>query len=157
MPVIRIDDQVWQRLEEMTATRPFSLTPNKILREVLGMENESKPRSKDQRHRRRIARLLSRTPASSFEFPILKALLVGSGGKATVNVVLKRVELEMKNILKEEDRKTLGDAGEIRWHNSAKMARRELVKRGYLNKDSEHGFWQITDAGREYVDGNLPF
>lgn len=90
-----------------------------------------------------------RTPAESYFIPILKAL-EEMGGKGKVSVILDRVWDQVRDRLTEFDLGHLR-SGAIRWRNTAMWARKHLIDRGLLRKDSPRGIWEITPQGREYL------
>lgn len=42
--------------------------------------------------------------------------------------------------------------GEVRWRNRARFARLRMKERGLLNDKSARGIWELTDAGRRFLD-----
>jgi hypothetical protein len=112
---------------------------------MLGIEDKTAA-LKTMRRIGRVVAIVSRTPSSRFEQPILD-VLEREGGKLRCHVVLKRVRAQMSRRFKPEDLKTLKN-GELRWQNSAKLARKNLIKYGLLKTHSSHGYWEISDAGR---------
>lgn len=93
-----------------------------------------------------------RTPDEAFRKPILEAL-VELGGSARVADVLERVGRKMKDVLNEYDRQPLpSDPRSIRWKNTAQWCRYTLVQEGLMKSDSPYGIWEITDAGRRWLE-----
>jgi hypothetical protein len=41
---------------------------------------------------------------------------------------------------------------EIRWKNSARWSRLQMVKEGLLGDKSPYGFWEITPLGRQVLE-----
>jgi len=92
-----------------------------------------------------------RTSEEEFKIPILKAL-VDLGGSATKGNVIDVLEVSMSAQLNSYDWETLSPPNnEIRWKNTAAWARQELVYEGLLAKNSPYGIWEITPAGRNYL------
>jgi len=92
-----------------------------------------------------------RTSEEEFKIPILKAL-VDLGGSATKGNVIDVLEISMVNQLNEFDWQTLSSSNnEIRWKNTAAWARNEMVDEGLLSDKSAYGLWEITPAGRNYL------
>ena len=91
-----------------------------------------------------------KTPQKEFWVPILMALEEG-GGRGTVQEVLEQVERLMKHRLKEVDWEILSDGRTVRWRNTAQWGRNDMVKQGLLASDSPRGVWEITEAGRAYL------
>ncbi len=90
-----------------------------------------------------------KTPQSAFKLPILESL-VELGGKAEVRAVLDKVWEKMENILNEYDKQPLS-YGDIRWEDTARWERYEMIKEGLLSANSPWGIWEITEKGREYL------
>lgn len=92
----------------------------------------------------------TKTPQEAFYLPILAALEeMGGGGR--VQEVLDRVEARMKDRLRDVDWQLLSDERTARWRNTAAWARYEMVQQGLLASDSPRGVWEITEAGRAYL------
>lgn len=93
-----------------------------------------------------------RTPDKAFYLPILQAL-VQLGGAAPVRNVLSVVGEQMKDQLRDVDWQPLQkDPKTPRWENTAMWARYNLIKQGLLRNDSPRGMWEITEAGRRYLE-----
>jgi hypothetical protein len=90
-----------------------------------------------------------RTPEEKFIIPILESI-IELGGRAKVKDVLERVHDKMKGILNEHDYKPLKK--EKLWENTARWARKMMVEKGLLAKDSPKGIWEITEEGRKYYE-----
>lgn len=70
-----------------------------------------------------------------------------------VSEVLDHVEGMMKDQLNQYDYQTIPSNPKIiRWRNNANWARLVLVQEGYLASDSPRGVWEITEAGRHWVE-----
>ena len=91
------------------------------------------------------------TPEEAYHVPILEAL-VELGGKAPVSAVLERVYTKLEGRLQPSDLEFVPSGQEERWRNTAKWARADLKEQGYLAADSPKGIWEITDAGRRYLE-----
>lgn len=91
-----------------------------------------------------------RTPQSAFIKPLLEAL-VALGGRGTVSEVTDKVHELLGEQLKPRDQERVS-SNEERWRNIVKWVRLRLKERGYLRSDSPKGVWEITDAGREYLE-----
>ena len=89
-----------------------------------------------------------RTKESAFYLPILESL-VELGGRAEAKAVLDKVRQKMENVLNKYDKQPL-KSGELRWENTARWARKMMIKEGLLEPNSPNGIWEITDKGREY-------
>jgi negative regulator of replication initiation len=131
MRTIQIDDEVWEYLREKT--RALALTPNSILRKMLGLDKGD----------------IEEIPRKAYRRPILKALYeFGGSGRATE--VLDRVGILLSGILNDKD-KVLLSTGEPRWRKAANWVRFELVKEGLLKKNSQRGIWELTEKGRSLI------
>ena len=96
------------------------------------------------------ARRGSRLPQAAYEMPILESL-IESGGSARSSVVIDRVGAKLEAQLTDIDRGRTPGRGVIRWRNVTQFARHELVKKGQMPRDSPHGVWEISQAGRDRV------
>ncbi|MGC8862846.1 MAG: winged helix-turn-helix domain-containing protein [Armatimonadota bacterium] len=84
--------------------------------------------------------------------PILKALC-DLGGSGEVGLVLDRVYEMVKDHLKPADLEPLpSDPTSVRWRNTAQWARWDLVERGLITRGSTRGTWEITEAGRRWLE-----
>ena len=174
MPVIRINDENWERLKGWAV--PLEDSVDDALSRVLnaaeqhGMQSQDaqfakthsssvRPESDDldaissRSHqvnaktptRRRQGRG-RKVPQSSFDIPILKSL-DKLGGKARVGDVLNEIEQRMKPLLGDVDYEFPKTATEERWRNTARWARAALIQRGLLEGNSERGVWELTPEG----------
>ncbi len=103
--------------------------------------------------RRNLGRLRKglRTPESEYYVPILQTL-EDMGGQGSLGEVLARVEQLMKDVLKSVDYEPLASDPEmLRWRNAAQWARNSMVQEGLLKADSPRGVWEISEAGRRYL------
>jgi len=91
-----------------------------------------------------------RTPPSTYRIPILRAL-TEAGGVARTAWALDRVYELMQHRLNDYDLQ-MKPSGGLRWRNTAQWERLQMVKEGLLANDSPHGVWEITAAGRRYLD-----
>lgn len=89
-------------------------------------------------------------PVRGYWVPILQ-ILVERGGAAPANDVIEALEGRMRDILTPGDFKPL-NSGEIRWRNRARFARLRMKERGLMSDTSHRGVWEITAAGREFLD-----
>ncbi len=96
-----------------------------------------------------------RTPEDEYRIPILQSL-VELGGSAQVREVLERVETKMASRFTPHDRQTLPSSPRsVRWQNAAQWCRRDLIVEGLLSSRSPHGVWEITEAGRSWLEEAL--
>jgi len=93
---------------------------------------------------------VNRTPNRDYRVPILEAL-EQLGGRGGVQEVLEIVYERMKDRLTEDDLKPLPSGRQVRWANAAMWERLNMVKDGLLRNDSLVGIWEMTEAGRAYL------
>ncbi|MEW6528024.1 MAG: winged helix-turn-helix domain-containing protein, partial [Spirochaetota bacterium] len=106
-------------------------------------ENKSEKKSKDKIN-------FNRTNEKVFEMPILK-VLIEMGGKAEAGVVLDKVYEIVKPILNEVDYEVLDNSrNEVRWRNTAKWCRKNLIIKGFMSNNTKRGIWEITEEGKKY-------
>jgi hypothetical protein len=138
MKAIRIDDDVWASLQKKA--KAFEDTPNSVLRRALGIDRANGKR----RGKARAARG-TRTPQSAFRQPLLR-VLYESGGSGKMSEVVDRVGDILSTRLNEVDRQKLA-TGEVRWRNAVQWERNDMVKEGFLKKDTPRGVWELTAKG----------
>jgi hypothetical protein len=95
-------------------------------------------------------------PQTDYFRPVLSALIeVGGRGKA--KQIIDRVGEMLNSRLKPKDFKQhLSDGRrEARWRVNARYARKQMVDNyGYMEKGSPAGIWEISAAGRIWMDRN---
>ncbi len=90
------------------------------------------------------------TPAKAYWLPLLSAL-VELGGRARRRKVIEVVGQKMKDTLTQADHARLPSFG-VRWeHVVAWQASHMRRVAGFLRNDSPRGLWEITDAGRQWL------
>ncbi len=95
----------------------------------------------------------TRTPEEAYRLPILRTLVELGGGGRTADV-LDRVGELMREQLKDVDYEPLSSSGSPRWRNSAQWARNTMVYEGLMKDSSRRGVWEISEAGRRYLQWN---
>jgi restriction system protein len=105
------------------------------------------PVSRTVRHKR----VVGAFPQKAYQVPILEAL-VELGGQAPVSKVLERVYEKVRHNLTPQDLQTLPSGEDVRWRNAAMWARNKLKDQGLIAANSPRGIWEITDAGRRYLE-----
>jgi hypothetical protein len=169
MPTVRIDDEVYERLQRDAV--PFVDTPNTVLRRVLGLDptdsagsrvspdgsstGENLESSGGSRQRgaatpprqRERARRGSLLPEEEYELPIL-TVLDEFGGEASTAPVVDAVGKVLMPRFTPLDSEALPSGG-LRWRNRVQWARKALTERGLLDPGAPRGIWRLTDAGRE--------
>ncbi len=93
---------------------------------------------------------VTKTPAGAFYIPILEAL-EELGGRGLSQQVLDLVYERMKDRLTEDDLKPIPSGGDLRWRNTAQWARYIMTRNGLLAQDSPRGVWEISEAGKAYL------
>lgn len=149
MKTIRIDAEVWERLQDMAV--PFEDTPNSVLRRVLGLKHEIAGKA-SRRVRRGKQKLEGNTPSAAFREPIIEALLK-LDGQAKVREVVKAVGEKLAEQLTEVDKEPLLGRGEIRWENAVRWQGYYLQQEGMLRNDSPRGIWELPEKGRNIARG----
>ncbi len=98
------------------------------------------------------ARRGSLLPQAAYEMPVLESL-VELDGSAPSSVVVDRVGEKLAAQFTDIDRDKTSGKGVIRWRNRTQFARHALVEKGQMLRDSPHGVWEISEAGRDRVNG----
>nr|BAL53917.1 hypothetical conserved protein [uncultured prokaryote] len=101
--------------------------------------------------RRQRRQPVDRTPQSEYRVPILEAL-EELGGAGHVTQVLRIVYRKMKDRLTKDDLERLPSGGDYRWRNTAQWERKHMIGEGLLRDDSPKGVWEMTEAGRAYLE-----
>ncbi len=91
---------------------------------------------------------------AAYEMPILESL-IELGGSAPSSVVVDRVGEKLEAQFTGIDRDKTSGKGVTRWRNRTQFARLGLVEKGQMLRDSPHGVWEISDAGRDRVKGEV--
>jgi restriction system protein len=105
--------------------------------------------------RRNLGRLKqgTKTPEAEFALPILEAL-VELGGSADIKETLARVHEKLRDRLRPVDHERLpSNPDQVRWYNTAQWCRHTLVKQGLMLPVRRVGVWEISDAGRAWLNG----
>lgn len=94
-----------------------------------------------------------KTSEPAFRRPILE-ILAERGGAAKIGEVLDEVERRMGAGFTDTDYETLpSDDKTIRWRNTAQWSRNQLVQYGLMERPRRRGIWEISDAGRQFLEG----
>jgi hypothetical protein len=172
-PTIRIDDEVFTKLQEQA--EPLVDSPNSVLRRLLGLaqSNGSAPVSgedavaessagtpapastgrmkKVKLPRQRRAARGTLLPQAEYELPLLQVLLE-AGGRAPSREAIDLIEPKLADKFTDVDRDHL-PSGELRWRNRTQFARLALVDSGDIKKNSPRGVWELTEKGAERAKG----
>lgn len=89
-------------------------------------------------------------PQGELRVPILQAL-VEMGGRGAAATVTDRVGELVKGRLTELDYANV-KSGQVRWRNKTAFCRNELKNQGLLRSDSPQGIWEISEAGRRWLE-----
>lgn len=108
------------------------------------------PTTRSRRKRTKRASAGEITPQAGYIRPLLQAL-VDLGGGAPMGKVLDRVYELVKHRLKPKDLETVPSGGDLRWRIATMWMRYNLKRQGYIKSNSPKGIWEITDAGRAYL------
>jgi len=93
----------------------------------------------------------AKTPQKAYRVPILRAL-VERGGAGKTSAILDRVYEMMASQMGPQDLASSKSTNEPRWRNLARWERQYMKRAGLLADDSPVGIWEITAAGRRYLD-----
>jgi len=143
MPTIEISEQTFLELQELA--EPLVDTTDSVIRRLLEAYPGKRPRRKTPRGTgpRLRARKGQKTPNEAFYGPIVKVLKDGGGRLPTAEAVDQVGEL-VADQLSEIDLEPL-KSGELRWRNTVRFARNDLVTKGILRGDSDFGIWELAD------------
>ena len=160
MPVVRISDEVWERLKEWAV--PLEDKPDDVLRRLLDLADEHKdcqataieplPAPNLEAPKTKRLKKGEKVPQEAYSAPILEALYE-MGGRGPIKDVLKEAETKVRHLLGEVDYQQL-KGGEPRWRNTAMWERYQLVLKGLLKDDSPRGVWELTEKGADSVASN---
>lgn len=135
MPVIRIDDEVFQELQARAT--PLLDTPNSVLRREFGLEPE--PQKRRASHGSGVGR-------RRYHETLLQVLADGGGQMRRPDAIAAVGERLRPEFTAVDMSQT--DTGRLRWRVRTAWARKYLVQEGLLRADSERGVWELTDEGR---------
>ncbi|HWQ90516.1 MAG TPA: winged helix-turn-helix domain-containing protein [Clostridia bacterium] len=149
-------DQAREALEHSASLTTYRDKVTDLRKEWGLLSAKTRPHEDEQTRseRRNLGRLRRglRTQEEAYYEPILRAI-VEMGGSGQMSDVLHRVGRAMKSVLKEVDFQPLaGTPDALRWRNTAQWARNTLVKDGLLKADSPRGLWEISEAGRQWLN-----
>lgn len=151
MPVIRITDATWRRLQHHA--RPLEDTAEDVVSAALDALDRAKgiaikKTTPAKRHPRG-----KKLPQKEFRIPLMEVLLE-LGGSAVVKDIREALAPKIKPRLSEDDFQ-LVSTGDERWWNATCWERSDLVKEGLLRNDSPRGRWELSEHGRRYILGHL--
>lgn len=153
VPEIELSDPVYRRL--LRRSTSFADTAEDVIQRLLDLAEHSKDAEPhdQQPDQQRTSRATpgSILPEREYWRPIL-SIIAEAGGSAAANDVIEALGKRMKDVFKPRDLDAL-KMGEVRWRNRARFARLRMREQGLLSHTSHRGLWEITDAGRRYLDG----
>lgn len=151
MPRVDLSTPTYRRL--LARADSFEDTAEDVVRRLLDQVGEPESAATelgpDKRFRSR-ATPGSILPERSYWLPILR-ILKETGGSAQGTDVIDALGSRMRNDLTPADYEVL-NMGEVRWRNRARFARLRMKERGLLSSTSPRGIWEITDAGRLFLE-----
>ena len=144
MPTIRIDQDVFEALQKLA--QPFVDSPSMVIRRLL--EDQGVLKKMPEKTARSPAPN-ALTPQSIYERYLLLVLLKefdGRGHKRDVtHAIVKRM---MKDGHIGAADQELVSTGETKAENTITWARNALKQRGYINRASRRGMWELTPEGK---------
>ena len=152
MPTIRISDKSMQRLKAWA--EPLEDSADSALAKAL----DAAERYRETQHREPPPPAPEplpggdkgpKLPQKAFREPLLEAIYQ-LGGSAHVRDVRPVLKERMEPRLQPGDYEQVS-SGDERWWNAACWERNDLVKEGYLRKDSPRGVWALSDVGVNLV------
>jgi hypothetical protein len=172
---IEIDDDVFEVLKHHA--EPFVDSPNDVLRRLLlasprpnGGSEPTRERGHRQqtrgashfptkaRRKRTAGGGRKRAPSNAllseeaYKIPLLSSL-ASAGGRMPTREAIAAVGECVRGQLKPMDREMLEHVGRERWEMRVQFVRLRLAEEGLLEKGSPRGVWEISGAGRSYLDG----
>jgi Mrr restriction endonuclease-like protein len=149
---IELSNSTYRRL--LACLTAFGETPEDVIRRLLDeAEDPNPPREETKKVMRRdTPRVTPGSILAEHEYwrPIL-SVVAERGGSAPASDVVRELGERLKDSFTPLDLERL-DAGEVRWRNRARFARLRLTQQGFLSKTSPRGVWEITAAGRSYLE-----
>jgi restriction system protein len=93
------------------------------------------------------------TPTKAYWRPLLQTL-VELGGRGRREQIIEQVGQKMQDILRPADYEKLPQSSFIRWENRVAWQASNMRREGYIKNNSPRGIWEITDAGRKWLEEN---
>jgi hypothetical protein len=93
------------------------------------------------------------TPTKAYWRPLLQTL-VELGGRGRRDQIIEQVGQKMQNILRPADYEKLPQSSFIRWENRVAWQASNMRREGLIKNNSPRGLWEITDAGRRWLEEN---
>lgn len=147
---IDLSPKTYERL--LHHVQSFDDTPDLVINRILDrIEGEHKSRSVSY-----VTTVDKKDLLAEKEYwrPILE-ILVQAGGRAEGRSVIDMLEDRLGDKFTPRDRDVLR-MGEVRWRNRARFARLRMKEEGLIDSHSPRGIWEITEAGRRFVNERAP-
>jgi hypothetical protein len=145
MPTIRLDQDVFEGLQKLA--KPFVDSPGMVIRRLLEQRGVLRKKTESPKSMRSAPDAL--TPQSVYEQYLLLVLareFDGRGHKRDVtHAIVKRM---MKDDLIGAADQELVSTGETKAENTITWARNALKQRGYIDRASRRGTWELTPEGK---------
>jgi hypothetical protein len=145
MPTIRVDPDVFEGLQKLA--KPFVDTPSMVIRRLLEERGVLRAAAKTPKSPRLAPDAL--TPQAVYENYLLYVLTKefdGRGHKRDVtHAIVKRM---MKDGFIGAADQELVSTGETKAENTITWARNALKQRGYIDRASRRGMWELTPEGK---------
>ncbi|MBU6442857.1 MAG: hypothetical protein KGR48_03010 [Alphaproteobacteria bacterium] len=147
MPVIRISDQTWARLQQYA--QPLVDTPDSVINAALDALDHSsgeKTGALSQFVAEQRRKGGEHTPQKEFRRPLIRTLYE-LGSSAPVAKIRAEMEKKLSNQLRPGDFEQVS-SGDPRWWNAICWERASLVREGLFRNDSPRGTWELSDSGK---------
>lgn len=146
MRTVELSDETFDALQEIA--EPLVDTTDSVVQKLIRLYRQQNGRISVQTDgtsgRGGRARKGEKTPNQEFYEPIIE-VLHKAGGELEAGTAVDRVGELMKDRLNDVDRANL-KSGEIRWRNTVRFARNDLVKQGRLDSEAPFGLWRIAPS-----------
>lgn len=147
MPTVRIDGEVFEALKKLA--EPLVDTPNSVVRRLLEDKGLLKKETPASRAAPKPDSDLEPTPQAVYEEFLLKVLdehFKGRGNKRSVTLAIVE-RMQKQKLLRAADLELVA-TGETRAENAIAWGRNALKDRGYLERNSPRGIWELTAEGK---------
>jgi Mrr N-terminal domain len=153
MPVIRVSDSTWRRLEGHATgfKKPEDIVNMALdaLDEKLGRKPKAELKPITELLGQKKQQASKKLPQKEFRQPLLETL-TELGGAAHVTEIRKAMEKKIAPLLGSADYEKV-PTGEVRWWNATCWERANLVREGLFADYSPRGVWELTDKGKAAV------
>ena len=141
MKEIKVDEQVWKKLQELA--EPFvDKEPNDVLHRILKINNKQPKIIPNNNNRISQENLI----------PYIIQVLYDNGGRATKETVEKKIYQMFKNIFNQEYYQETVSHSVPRWRHNIAWAKEMAKQKDLIKnpKDSGRGIWELTSKGERY-------